>query len=292
MKIFKPLLYTSLLFIGLSCTKEIVHEKIIDERQANEKIKVSVINIDANQITFAKSSLGKAFILIPTMTSSGRHPDVNFIKPLIISFEKVGDDVALFNLTEEQLYDTVPSHRLMQTFKVSSENDSSFTIDLGKGFTSFDTKDSLAIAEKTSFERSKRLIESGEESSIVVKDSFVRSAMSSDTTLFIEQEIRIRNESLQDFPDPQDPSNKKMKSQLVAQESTATVTFEIKPYVAHPTFQPKVYDKEQRIGYFINFATKKQVDEPVPQIARWDIDSPLGPISVRIHESISHTAVS
>ena len=82
-----------------SCTKETVIEKnIVPERQASPQIKDSFSNVGASQLTLQKSSLGKAFILIPTLMSSGKQPDVNYLKPLIISFEKSGGKIALFNL--------------------------------------------------------------------------------------------------------------------------------------------------------------------------------------------------
>ena len=111
----------------------------------------------------------------------------------------------------------------------------------------------------------------------------MRRASSTDSAILIEQEIRVRYSKLEEIPDKNDPL-KKSTSQLVTTESPATVIFEIKPYVTHPTFHTKIYDKEQRIGYFINFATQKQIDEPVPQMAYWDIDPSLLPIAVRIND--------
>ena len=136
---FKACVFAITAALLFSCTKETVIEKnIVPERQASPQIKDSFSNVNVSQLTLQKSSLGKAFILIPTMTSSGKQPDVNFLKPLIISFEKSGNKIALFNLTEAQLYSTIPSSRLLQTFDVISEDENSVKLNLANGFTSFD----------------------------------------------------------------------------------------------------------------------------------------------------------
>ncbi len=291
MKSIKWSLALSISVLMFGCTKENNTEKIIvSQRQANENIKTAMTVSGENQIVISKSSLGKAFILIPAATTSGQHPDLNYLRPLIISFEKSGNKVALFNLTEEQLYSTIPADKLLQTFKVSSENDSTITLDLGDGFTSFDAKQSLGVILKEIMTDVLKAIQSGAESSLEVKDSFVRSARTANNSIFIEQVMRVKANSLQEKTAPFDPAAKP-KLEWISTESSSTVTFEIMPYFANSNFQPKIYDKEQRIGYFLNFAVRKQVDEPIPQITRWDVNPNRAPIVVRIHEAAPAAAL-
>ncbi len=281
---------TSLLL--LSCTKETVIEKnITPERQATSQIKDSFSDISTNQITISKSSLGKAFILIPTAVSSGQHPDIDYLKPLIISFEKSGSRIALFNLTEDQLYSTIPSSRLLQTFDISSENEKTVTLNLSTGFTSFNEKQNLGIISKTIFDEMKKNSDQGNESSLEVKESYVRYTESSEGSLFIEQVMRLKKQSLTEKKNPSDP-NAKPNLILQSVENSATYVFEIKPYFNNPTFNAKVYDKEQRVGYFLNFAVKEQQDEPVPQITKWDIADSRGPIIVRLHNKTPTAVIS
>ncbi len=273
------------------CTKETITERsITPARQATPQMSDSVTIDNLNQVKIAKNSLGKAFILIPSMTTSGRQPLVNFLKPLIVSFEKAGDQVALFNLTDEQLYKSVPSSRLLQTFSIVAEDESSILLNLSKGFTSFDANDTLSILIKDSFTELKKSMQSGVQSSYEVKESFVRSVKSENNSVYIKQVARIRSESMKEKTEPFEP-NAKAKTQFVAEEATMTFTFELKPYIATPAFEIRTHDKEQRVGYFLNFAVKEQQDDPIPQIARWDANPTRGPIAVRLSANTPAEAV-
>jgi hypothetical protein len=123
-----------------------------------------------------------------------------------------------------------------------------------------------------------------------VKDSFVRTAQSTNNSIFIEQVMRIKSNSLEEKKASFEPLAKP-KLELVNTEISSTTVFEIKPYIANPNFQPKVRDKEDRIGYFINFVVKNQIDEPIPQITRWDVNPEREPITVRIHEGAPQAAL-
>lgn len=265
------------------CTVEKVTEKTIaPDRQANPNLQQSISAVSPQQMTFFKASLGKAFILIPTVKNTGHFPDISFLKPMIISFEKSGDRVALFNLTEEQLFDTIPASRLLQTFQIAAENETTLTINLSNGFNSLNAKGSTDILFKESFAQLIESIQSGLETRLEVKDSFVRSTESSENSIFIEQAMRITNTALRDMPNPSDPT--KMQPQLIRTESSSTMTFEIKPYVVNSLFKPKIFDIDQRLGYFLNFAVLKQIEAPVPQISHWDVGPSRGPIVVRIQK--------
>ena len=232
-----------LIAFSLACTKETVIEReIVPERKASALIKDSM-SVDSNsQMVISKSSLGKAFILIPSMRSSGQHPDLNYLRPLIISFEKSGSRIALFNLTEEQLYDTIPSEKLLQTFSILSETENSLTIGLGKGFTSFDSKEVFGVLIRDEFVGMLESIQSGKESSLEVKESFIRSAESVNNSIFIEQVMRIKTQTLKEKADPSAPGDK-AKPQIATEESTRTFDFEVKPYAPSAKFQSKIYDK-------------------------------------------------
>lgn len=288
---FKTCVFAVTTVLLFSCTKETVIEKnIVPERQASPQIKDSISNVSVSQLTLQKSSLGKAFILIPTMTSSGKQPDVNYLKPLIISFEKSGGKIALFNLTEAQLYNTIPSSRLLQTFDIVSEDELSVKLNLADGFTSFDAQNNLGVILKSIMEEMKQRIQTGNESSFEVKESFVRNTESAGESVYIEQVMRLKADLLSEKKNPYD-STAKPKLTLESIENTSTFIFEIKPYFSSSTFKAKIYDKDQRAGYFLNFAVKEQLDEPVPQVAKWDIDASKGPIVVKLHNKTPEAVV-
>lgn len=281
-------LSASLTFVA--CVKEHTIEKtIVPERQAPSDLSQSVtLNPkNSNQIVFSKSSLGKAFILIPSVKSTGRNPDVNFLSPMIVSFEKSGHKVALFNLTQQQLYSTISSDRLLQTFSVISENENSMTIDIDKGFTSLNMENQFGVLYRGFLNELQKKMRTGEETSIQVKDSFVQNISSENNSIFFEQAMRVRTEQLEEKIDPMEAAtNKDAKARptLVISEATANFVFELKPYIQSTTFKSKIFDKEQNFGYFLNFALAPQMDEPIPQISKWDVSDSKGPIVVRLHK--------
>ncbi|MGZ3802383.1 MAG: zinc-dependent metalloprotease, partial [Bdellovibrio sp.] len=262
------------------------------QRQAPEKIDKSIQvpsltnnNQSANSIILLKENLGKAFMLMPVMTSTGRNPDETMLSPRIISFEKSGDRIALFNLSAPQLYENMRSERLLQTFPIIEENENSFVVNIGQGFTSLDSNSNMGVLLRGALDELKKQIQSGNENSLDVKDSFVRNIVARDNSIIIEQVVRIKTTSIEEKTNPLEvPANQNQKSMpaLVTKENTSTFVFEIKPYRPSPSFHSKIFDKEQRIGYFLNFALEKQQDEIIPQITKWDIAQERGPIKVHL----------
>lgn len=230
-------------------------------------------------MTLTKKSLGKAFILIPSVRTTGKQPELSYLKPLIISFERMASRLALFNLTDAQLYSTIPAQRLLQSFNVISENETSITFDLGQGFTSLSEDDSLGLVEKTMFKKLLERIQTGESKAVDVKDSIVRSVQLGEDSLQVEQFMRIAISSLEKVEKPFE-KNDNLTPELVNRELTVVADIEIKPYLPDPKFETKILDNQERIGYFLNFAVKEQEDEPIPQIAHWNMSEDKGPIQV------------
>lgn len=272
----------ALAVVTSGCIKEKTIEKqIVAERQASENINdsVNVTGLAGQKLTVTKKSLGKAFILIPSLRTTGKQPQLSYLRPLIISFERMANRLALFNLTDAQLYSTIPAQRLLQSFNIISENETSITFDLGQGFTSLSSDDNLGVVEKTLFKKLLERIQTGESQAIDVKESVVRSVQLGEDSLQVEQFMRIATSTLEKVEKPFE-KNDALTPELVHREITVVADIEIKPYLPDPKFASKVFDNQERIGYFLNFAVKEQEDEPVPQITYWNMSEEKGPIQV------------
>lgn len=284
-------LFFGLFFIILtSCTKEIHTEKVIvPERTASEKMNDSItLSKDSQIITLKKEALKKAFILIPSMVEFSHTPTPQFLTPIIISFEKYGDRIALFDLTNEELYKTIQSTRLLQTFRIISENEIEISIDLGKGFTSIKLASQMALVANEYIETLKKTQIEGEDASIEIKDSFVSKVSSIDNEIVFEQSVRtISNGS-------NDESSTSVESQKVNPkvEKTGKLVFQLQPYSQSKKFKSKTYDQNLNYGYFINFTTSTKSSELTPFITKWNVDAELPAIDVRIYENTPEEAVS
>ncbi|MCX7979118.1 MAG: hypothetical protein N2578_08955, partial [Bdellovibrionaceae bacterium] len=103
--------YIALLASGVfflsSCAKEKEKTEIIVERQAPADIRQSMQPTpDGKALALSKSSLGKAFLLVPSARSSSITPEWLDFKPLIVAFERSGSKVALMELAIHNLYKT------------------------------------------------------------------------------------------------------------------------------------------------------------------------------------------
>lgn len=261
-----------------SCVKERVIEKTIQsDRVADKNIENAIKVSSANgTLTIKKDQLGKAFLLSPTQFSTGNTPMPHFIKPMIVGFERYGTKVALYNYTNEQLYNVVPANKLVQTFDISDETDSSIVLSFKEGFRSVNLIDSLDIVMKESLTTLMENISSGQESSIEIKDSFVKNISVENNTIYISQILRTINHKIE--------AKESSAIELTTKEITNDYSFELKPYVENKNFKSKTYDKSQQIGFFINFKSVAQNDEPIPLIAKWDISENRPAVEVKFFD--------
>lgn len=272
-------------FLFFACTKETVRTEIqlIPERQASPIVRESFTpNTEAKTIEVKKSALGKAFLLIPTVRSGGRTPQWGDIKPLVVSFERSGSKIGLFRLTSDNVYSTIPTDKLVQSFSIVKESDESLQIDLAHGLKSMDMNGTLDIVETESFVKNFEKQSGGFETAVEFKDSFIRSIKEENNTILIEQVARVSNQEIE-MEKSRGGDEEKETPVLKKLEATLTFVFELKPYQANPQFaQPKLMDVEQRIGYFLNFAFKEGQYLPDPQITRWDFSARREPITVAL----------
>lgn len=275
-----------------SCMKERVIEKTVAQDKITEKKTEQLIaaSDSSDALILQKESLGKAFLLSPIVFSTGKTPVPNFRKPMIVGFEKSGSRLAMYNYTDEQLYDSVPADKLIQTFNIIKEDSKSISIDFRSGFKSSNLLEAMTIVSQESLAQIQTAAKTSDESSIEVKDSFVKNVSYQGDSIVVKQMIRSVERALESSTNsstpmiPGIPGSAATTYAMKTTEQTNDYNFELRPYVVNKSFQPKSYDKTQRIGYFINFKHEKQQDEVTPQIARWDISEDKKPIVIRFSD--------
>lgn len=268
-----------------SCTKETTIREIVPERKADPNIQNSVqVASSKNRLTIKKEALGKAFLFITNAKVSSRTPQWADFKPLVVSFEKSDSRLGLFKLTSDNLYSDIATDKLLQTFVITSEDASSVTVDLGNGFQSLVLQASLEIVVPEQF--AERVAKEGQglENSLEIKDTFLRSAAIQDNRVLIEQISRVKAESL--VTKPKGPANPKEIVELQKNETTLNFIIEIRPYVENKSFKPALFDKEQRVGSFLNILFKAGSDLPDPQSIKWDLSPERGPITLAISDNV------
>ncbi|AZZ35980.1 hypothetical protein CIK05_03955 [Bdellovibrio sp. qaytius] len=255
---------------------------IIQERQAPVKLSESMqTTSDESILVLQKSALGKAFMMTPSMVMSKRMPDVNDFKVQIVSFERSNSRVGLFRLSSNNLYSSIPTDKLLQTFKIVKESNDSITIDISEGFRNLTLESSLNIVEIETIKENQENATSGLETTVDIKEALIRKTEIVDNVMYVEQAVRFGELSQAKNEGAGQSDNSPFKK-----ETTAKVIIEIKPYIANTEFKSQLFDKEQRVGYFINYATLANEESLFPQITKWDISEKRGPITVALEENI------
>lgn len=281
---FALLLCSSML---VACTKE-TEKVIVKESLPPAKIEASA-KVSKNLVTFEKSSLGKLFMLVPTAIDSARSAAPSFFRPQLISFERQGDRVAVFNQTVKDIVETVTADQLIQSFAVVDETADQIVFDLGQGFLSMNLQDAMDIVLPYTYSD---VIEKGErkmESHLDIKDSYVSSLSLRNNSILIKQVVRIV-EKARESGEGNKEAEEKLKQIGMRKpekfETSKTLFFEIKPYVQNEDFKSKSMDVQNRFGFFVNNTFKKGEDSMKTQIIRWSTDEKDGDIRVLIDANV------
>ncbi|WP_413560455.1 zinc-dependent metalloprotease [Bdellovibrio sp. HCB209] len=273
------LLCTSLL---AACTKETVR---IEEKLPPAQIQSSAA-VNKNTVTFKKSSLGKLFLMMPTLTMSTRASAPSFLKSRIVSFDKSGDRMAVYDRTVSDVQTDVSADVLLQSFQVISENSDEVVFDLGQGFKSIDNKDGLDIFLPSLYPMEHEMAMQKMDRSLKVKDSFVKTLSLQNNSIYISQNLRMTVPFDAKLSDADKKSAAMLGEIPTELDQAANLVIEIKPYQLNESFKPKLQDEQQRFGFFLNkrpAADMYKVAEA--QIARWDISDKSGPIQVMIDDN-------
>ncbi|WP_232468774.1 zinc-dependent metalloprotease [Bdellovibrio bacteriovorus] len=281
---FAMLLCSSML---VACSKE-TEKIIVKDSLPPGKIEASA-KVSKNHVTFEKSSLGKLFMLVPTVIESSRSAAPSFFRPQLISFERNGDRIAIFNQTVKDVVETVTADQLIQSFAIVDETADQVVFDMGQGFLSMNLQESMEIVLPYTYSD---VIERGErklESHLDIKDSYVSSLSLRNNSIFMKQVIRVVEKS-REAGEANKEAEEKMKQIGMKKpekfETSKTLFFEIKPYLQNDEFKSKPMDAQNRFGFFVNNTFKKDEDNMKTQIIRWNTDEKAGDIRVLIDANV------
>lgn len=280
------LLCSSLL---VACSKE-TEKIIVKEALPPAKIESSA-QVSKNLVTFEKASLGKLFLLVPTVIDGSRSAAPSFFRPQLISFERSGDRIAVFNKTVQNNVESVTADQLLQTFAVVEETADKLVFDMGQGFLSMNYQTAMDILIPQTYEDIEFMGQNKKETHFDIKDSFVSSLSIRNNSILMKQVVRV----VENFKNPYAGEKKKEEQHKFAMmglaapekvESSKTVFFEIKPYVAKDSFKSKASDSQNRFGFFINNTFGVAENDMKTQIARWSMAPEDGDIRVLLDANV------
>ncbi|MBV2168214.1 MAG: zinc-dependent metalloprotease [Bdellovibrio sp.] len=260
-----------------ACTKETVIEKQAPANmlESFNKSPSSACSL-ASCITIQKESLGKIFLLIASGKTAGSTPQWYDLKPLVVSFEKSGNKVALLGENYNSIYEEIRTVNLIQTFDVVSEDEKSVTFDWGQGLKTFVIQSSYDVDGARG--KNNDLTE-GSFSSLPVTDSFVRNIKFDEKNIELEQVSKVRSDAVK-------PGGDKSLN-VETREETLAMNIQIRSYNLSSEFSKKEYDKSRRVGFFVTKVAKKGYSQDLTNlITKWDLSSSKGPIVVRISSAV------
>jgi hypothetical protein len=269
------MLYKSLLYItlGLALTacqnkKETIYLPI--DKQADENLAKN-FSSDRTQFKLNKSVLGKAYILTPYSRSSGRTPQWETYKPLIVSFEQQNAKLVVYNLTHKELYTQIKASNKVDSFDIIKESESELVIDFKQGFKSLPLVFSIAMVEKDTIDSFKLQSESGELNGILVKDSVLNEVLVLEKQIQLTQTTTVMSQIIEKTENSQGEEVQNLKST----EKPMTLFIDMKAYQPNPNFKPKSFDKNQNYGFFVNLASKDSKLGIEAQITKWDLNKKI-----------------
>ncbi|MCX7978151.1 MAG: zinc-dependent metalloprotease [Bdellovibrionaceae bacterium] len=277
-------LLTGVLFL-FSCTKE---KEIVIERQAPVDIRQSMQpSPDGKALALNKSSLGKAFLLIPSARGSSIAANWLDFMPLVVAFERSGSKVALMELAVHNIYDTIPSEKLLSTFDILSETSDTITIDWTYGLKN------LKLAEPTDNPYAQNpLLPTirGMDPALRIKDNFVRSVSLKGEQIEIEQISRIlmsaQAEDDENDKSDEDSNRNGDSAKMKEYEHTLSFYFQLKPYLPNKNFKPLGPDPRGRVGFFTLTGFERERIKPRVMNLHWDFSPERGPVSVILDHGI------
>lgn len=277
----KNILVTGVLISSLilgACTK--TEEKIIVEKQAPQNMLSSFKAADncakASCITIQKESLNKIFLLIASGITSGMTPQWYDLKPLVVSFARSGNKVALIGENYNSIYSEIRTVNLIQSFDVVSEDESSITFDWGQGLKTFILQRSYDVDAP----RGNVDLTDSSFSSLPVIDSFVTGIKVDQDTIELNQLSKVRSDVVKMGSDQRSLSHE-------PREETLNMNIQIRPYNLGKGFKAKEFDRSRRVGFFVTKVKKDGYSKEMTNlITKWDLAPEKGPIRVRVSKAV------
>ncbi len=244
------------------------------ESFSNTKLQTEKNCAKATCITIQKEALGKVYLLLASGVTSGQTPQWLDLKPLVVSFEKSGDRIALVGENYKSIYEEIKTRDLIQTFKIVSETEDAVTFNWGSGLKTFIFERSYDTDRESEVDMSET-----SQVSIPVSDSFITDLKVEKDGIELNQLSKVMSSKII-VGDP-----KKLDSE--SREESVNMNIQIRPYNLGSEFKSKVADASRRVGFFVTKVSKKGYSNGLDNlITKWDISDSKGPIRVLISSAV------
>ncbi len=229
----------------------------------------------ASCIRIQKKSLGKIFLMMVSGKTAGSTPQWYDVKPLVVSFERSGPQLALLAQNYNTIYSEIKTEHLISNFKIVTEDADSITFDWGRGLDSVIVQSPYQIDSPRGGDQA--LTESSYPSFPIIS-SYVRNIKFDDKNIELEQISKLRADKIKKSGDD---------VELETREESLSMNIQIRSYNLGPAFKAKEYDASRRVGFFVTKSARPQMStETTNLITKFDIDPAKGPITVRVSASV------
>ena len=232
------------------------------------------------RMVLQKSALMKAFLLRAQMKQSTNTTTWNDLSPIVVSFQKDGNQLALFAVNSLQSYDVVDSSKLVATFPVLSEDDQSLTFEWTGGFkilfdAPYDSPEDPSVLANQ---------QSGSTAAVQTSNSFVMEAGSVKGNIFhVRESNTIVVTDLRPKSDAEKSQNPDPTPVFETQTQSIVVDYRLAPYVPNSSFAKKRADDFGKFGFFTkSIGIESQSTTAQPLAAHWDLSAGRGPIVYKI----------
>lgn len=263
-------LFIFALWVGLAsaCVKT---EKIIETRQASPDIKESFRPPQGKTLQIQTSALGKVFLLIANSKTTGSQAKWIEHPVKLVTFEKAGAQVGMFEVGYAQVYDVLASQKLLQTFEIVSETPDMMTLNLQGGFRMVGETQELQGMKQDP--ETSALKNQGFDEGLTVKEALVTKAELSGNRLLISQKTRYQARELRESSTR--VQKVETKSQALRElETSYDSRIEILPYVENTRFKAQEQVKDWTIGSFLTRVFFKESAQSRDLVLKWDTSNP------------------
>lgn len=271
-------LFTSLSACLSACTR--VEERLVQQAAPTDMNRSFALDESKDTVRIEKAALGKLFLLVTSAFQPGRTGAQADFQPRIVVFERHRGALALFEVEADTVYDAFPNRRLVQSFAIHSQSETSIEFIVGKGIESFTVDPSVggfSTPESSPFGRG------GNDARVAVSfsDSVVKDLSLSSERIDWVQSVRINYSDLNQTKTIWEPE---ASPSLVSFQSQAEFLFQFEAYRPNPKFVPKAQEENMLLGFFARKLNKSKGKLKLESyIQRWDLER--GPIEVWISEN-------
>jgi hypothetical protein len=236
-----------------------------------------------NSIKLNKGSLGKLFLLTPSLLVASNVPIIDQSEPKLVTFQQNGNKLALYEVNFDVVYDDFDANKLLQVFDIVAEDAQSlkFQWNFGLEYVPLDA----ATAESDFPDNGK--LEDAASAVLPATTSFTKDLSFANNSLFVEQVLRVRTEALSfNFSSVINAFFLSTPIPIQTNDLTVHLTMEIAPYTPNPDFSAKKSAMDDGIGFFTTLSLKKGSAEPGYNAMRWDIGPGKEPVTYAITSSV------